>query len=62
MQETLGNILGFRIHSDGIYCKNTEEQVKIFQEQTGIISNGVVCNKLWSLIINSNHQKTTNLL
>ena len=62
LQEALGNILGYKIQSDGNFCKNTEDQVKKFQEQAGVATTGIVCNRLWTLIMNSNYQKLTNLL
>ena len=62
LQEALGNILGFRIQSEGVFCKKTEQQVKDFQEEIGLSPNGIVCNKLWANIMTRNHSSVTNLL
>ena len=55
LQDALANILGFKIQSDGIFCKKLEEQVKLIQEQLGVAPTGVVCSKLWQGIMAKNH-------
>jgi serine/threonine protein kinase len=61
LQETLGNFFGFKIQSDGVFCKNTEQQVKLFQEEVGLNSNGIVCTKLWSVIRNYKNLPIRNI-
>ena len=57
LQDALASILGFKIQNDGIFCKKLEEQVKLLQEQLGLIPTGVVCSKLWQAIINKTIRK-----
>lgn len=57
LQEALGVILGFKIQSEGIFCKKTEEQVKILQAEYNVPPTGVVCSKLWHAIMSKTHHK-----
>ncbi|QQS27372.1 peptidoglycan-binding protein [bacterium] len=47
--------LGYTIDVDGIYGQKTADNVKLFQQKTGLTQDGVVGPRTWARMVQANN-------
>lgn len=58
LQGALNRILGEKLAIDGVFGPRTENAIKKYQENTGVLADGIVKKQLWDQIMQQDTRKT----